>query len=125
MPTWPNVTLINQYGAFELEEDRIVSPCFISIHAPLQLITTYTIVLKKAFIDGSFDPWIYATPHSPDVRQRKSTLVRPFELIKGGVHHWDENSLPSSSPEDMREEPEEIRQVHQREIEFVKAWLKM
>lgn len=81
--------------------------------------------LKQAFIDGSFDPWIYATPHSPDVRQRKGTLVRPFELIKGGVHHWDENSLPSSTSEDMREEPEEIRKVHQREIKFVKAWLEM
>ncbi|KAK9900803.1 peptidase S28, partial [Cystobasidium minutum MCA 4210] len=101
MPTWPNVTLINQYGGFELEEDRI------------------------AFIDGSFDPWIYATPHSPDVRQRKSTLLRPFELIKGGVHHWDENSLPESKPDDLRNEPEEIRKVHQREIEFVKSWLEM
>lgn len=81
-------------------------------------------LIKQAFIDGSFDPWIYATPHSPDVEQRENTLLRPFELIEGGVHHWDENSLSSTTCNNLSSEPYEIRNVHQREIEFVKAWLK-
>jgi hypothetical protein len=77
---------------------------------------------SQAFVDGSYDPWIYATPHSPDAKKRKSTLIRPFELINGGVHHWDENGLPAHGAS-LSEEPEGIRKVHAREVEFVKSWL--
>lgn len=40
---------------------------------------------RLAFIDGSEDPWLYATPHSPHAKQhkRKSTTKHPFELIPG------------------------------------------
>jgi hypothetical protein len=60
------------------------------------------------------------------VKQRSNTLNRPFELIKGGVHHWDENGLDTSSLTAGREdqqEPAEIARIHKREVEFVKSWL--
>jgi len=96
MPAEPNVTAINQWGAFEIAADRL------------------------AFIDGSADPWIYATPHSPDADEpdREDSLTRPFKLIKGGVHHWDENGL-----EDGKDEPKRIRKIHEDEVEFVRAWM--
>ncbi|GAA5844809.1 hypothetical protein JCM11251_002284 [Rhodosporidiobolus azoricus] len=92
----PNVTAINQYGSFNLSYPRL------------------------AFIDGSADPWLYATPHSPTAPNpnRKDTLKRPFKVIKGGVHHWDENGLlPPQS------EPAEIAKIHEEEVEFVKEWM--
>lgn len=49
-------------------------------------------------------------------------MSEPFELIKGGVHHWDENSLDKHST--LKEEPDEIRRVHSREVEFVKQWIR-
>ncbi|BGP26294.1 extracelular serine carboxypeptidase [Rhodotorula toruloides] len=96
VPARPNVTVINQYGAFNFSYPRL------------------------AFIDGSEDPWIYATPHSPLAPhhgQRRSTTSEPFLLIKGGAHHWDENGRPT------RPEPEEIQRVHREEVEFVRVWL--
>ncbi len=64
MPASPNVTAVNQWGGLELAADRL------------------------AFIDGSADPWIYATPHSPNAEgggERADSLKRPFKLIEGGV----------------------------------------
>ncbi|KAM0790107.1 hypothetical protein ACM66B_005434 [Microbotryomycetes sp. NB124-2] len=95
VPSRPNVTAINQWGSFDLEYDRL------------------------AFIDGAEDPWIYATPHSPHARKRRDTNKKPFKLIKGGVHHWDENGLV-----DPEREPKEIRKIHREEVEFVKQWVK-
>ncbi|BGP01875.1 hypothetical protein NBRC10513v2_005515 [Rhodotorula toruloides] len=96
VPARPNVTAINQYGGFNFSYPRL------------------------AFVDGSEDPWIYATPHSPLAPHhghRHSTTSEPFLLIKGGVHHWDENGRPSPP------EPEEIQRVHREDVEFVRAWL--
>ncbi|GAA5893938.1 hypothetical protein JCM6882_003133 [Rhodosporidiobolus microsporus] len=93
----PNVTEINQYGSFDLSYPRL------------------------AFIDGSADPWLYATPHSPTAPNpnRKDTLKRPFKIIEGGVHHWDENGLlPPLS------EPAEIAKIHREEVKFVKEWMR-
>ncbi|GAA5874419.1 hypothetical protein JCM8547_005394 [Rhodosporidiobolus lusitaniae] len=98
VPKEPNVTMINQYGGFRLREERL------------------------AYIDGSADPWLYATPHSPNAPhhgKRRDTLKRPFKLIPGGVHHWDENGFPPSQTE-----PPEIAHIHAEEVEFVKAWLR-
>ena len=36
----------------------------------------------------------------------------------GSVHHWDENGLADHS-----QEPPFIQQIHQQEVDFVKAWL--
>ncbi|KAI5476322.1 hypothetical protein MNV49_007893, partial [Pseudohyphozyma bogoriensis] len=95
VPKTPNVTEINQWGGFELEYSRL------------------------AFIDGSEDPWIYATPHSPNAAnpKRKDTISKPFKVIKGGVHHWDENGLLDG------EEPAVIKKVHLEEVGFVMFWL--
>lgn len=95
IPAIPNVDLINQYGSHDLEYPRL------------------------AFIDGSADPWLGATPHSPLAPnpRRKDTVDAPFILINGGVHHWDENGRVGN-------EPREIRKVHEEEIEFVRAWMK-
>lgn len=64
IPAAPNVTAINQWGGLELAADRL------------------------AFVDGSADPWIFATPHSPLADgggEREDTIKRPFKLIEGGV----------------------------------------
>ncbi|GAA5977759.1 hypothetical protein JCM10908_005082 [Rhodotorula pacifica] len=99
VPSRPNVTAVNQYGGYNLSYPRL------------------------AFIDGSEDPWLYATPHSPLAPHhghRPDTLSEPFKLIPGGVHHWDENGS-----RDLRREsePKAIRKVHEEEIRFVQAWL--
>ncbi|GAA5922676.1 hypothetical protein JCM1841_001100 [Sporobolomyces salmonicolor] len=97
VPAEPNVTAINQWGSFDLSHHRL------------------------AFIDGSEDPWLYATPHSPRAPNphRKDTRKKPFKLIPGGVHHWDENGLIPSSAE-----PYEIQQIHRDEVEFVQSWMR-
>ncbi|KAF8269748.1 serine carboxypeptidase S28-domain-containing protein [Lactarius quietus] len=96
VPPLPNVTAVNSLGDFHIEADRL------------------------AFIDGEVDPWRPYTPHSTygGAMKRDDTLLRPFKIIPGGVHHWDENGLKNIS-----EEPEKIRQIHTEMIEFVKVWL--
>ncbi|GAA5938535.1 hypothetical protein JCM3775_002153 [Rhodotorula graminis] len=96
VPAMPNITAVNQLGGANLSHSRL------------------------AFVDGSEDPWLYATPHSPTAPNphRKDTLKRPFKLIKGGVHHWDENGLPPG-----RTEPPEIAKIHRAEVDFVQTWV--
>ncbi|KAI0040944.1 hypothetical protein FA95DRAFT_1502089, partial [Auriscalpium vulgare] len=66
------------------------------------------------------DPWRPDTPHSQYyAKPRVDTVTRPFKLIPGAVHHWDENGLANSSAE-----PPEIQAIHQEEVAFVQAWLK-
>ncbi|GAB1521920.1 Peptidase S28 [Rhizoctonia solani] len=95
VPDWPNVTAVNALGDYGLSTDRL------------------------AFIDGDEDPWLPATPHSPHAPERADTVLRPFKLIRTGVHHHDENGVEPHS-----EEPAHIQAIHRQEIEFVKAWLK-
>ena len=64
-----NLTEVNKYGGSNISYPRL------------------------AFVDGSHDPWIGATPHAPATRNRTNNLRAPFILIEGGVHHWDENGL--------------------------------
>lgn len=62
IPSQPNVTAINQYGSFHVAHSRL------------------------AFIDGSDDPWLYATPHSTLSSSggiRRDTISQPFKMIKG------------------------------------------
>ncbi|KAH8927475.1 hypothetical protein BT69DRAFT_1237902 [Atractiella rhizophila] len=97
IPRWPDVKKINQYGDFNYSFPRL------------------------AFIDGSADPWVYATPHSPEnpaIKTRQSTTSEPFIMIPNARHHYDENGL-----RDWENEPKEIRKVHEEEVAFVKAWL--
>jgi len=97
VPPLPNVTAVNTLGDYHIAADRL------------------------AFIDGGVDPWRPYTPHSNygGAIERDDTLLRPFKLIPGGVHHWDENGL-----RDSEREPQEIRQIHDQIVDFVKEWLK-
>ncbi|KAF8467929.1 peptidase S28 [Russula ochroleuca] len=97
VPSLPNVSAVNALGDYHIAADRL------------------------AFIDGEVDPWRPYTPHSNygGAVERDDTLLRPFKVIPGGVHHWDENGLREGE-----REPKEIREIHEEMIEFVKVWLK-
>lgn len=94
VPAWPNVTVVNELGDYGLAADRL------------------------AFIDGDEDPWLPATPHSPHGAARDDTELRPFKLIRTGVHHHDENGLARHTLE-----PAHIQEIHRQEVGFVRAWL--
>ena len=58
------------------------------------------------------------TPHSEYARNREDTILRPFKLIRGGVHHWDENGRRN-----LLEEPAQIQMIHEEIIVFISSWL--
>ncbi|KAJ7213888.1 serine carboxypeptidase S28-domain-containing protein [Mycena pura] len=95
VPALPNVTVVNELGDFDIAADRL------------------------AIIDGEVDPWRPDTPHSDYALDRADTTLRPFKLIPGAVHHYDEYGLA-----DLADEPPEIRKIHEEMIFFVKKWLK-
>ncbi|KAH9957380.1 serine carboxypeptidase S28-domain-containing protein [Lactifluus volemus] len=92
VPPLPNVTAVNVLGDYHIAADRL------------------------AFIDGEVDPWRPYAPHSAygGVEEREDTVVRPFKIIPGGVHHWDENGLREGE-----KEPKKIGQIHGEMVEFV------
>ncbi|KAH7883989.1 peptidase S28 [Phlebopus sp. FC_14] len=94
VPPMPNVTAVNALGDFAIAADRL------------------------AIIDGSVDPWRPCTPHSEYAEDREDTILQPFKLIPGGVHHYDENGL-----HDLSAEPPEIQEIHFEIIDFVLKWL--
>ncbi|KAI0755028.1 peptidase S28 [Daedaleopsis nitida] len=94
VPPFPNITAVNALGDFDIEADRL------------------------AIIDGEVDPWRPVTPHSDYARDREDTILRPFKIIRGGVHHWDENGR-----RELMEEPEEIKMIHADIVGFVTQWL--
>ncbi|KAI0311348.1 peptidase S28 [Amylostereum chailletii] len=95
VPPLPDVESVDVLGDYDIAADRL------------------------AIIDGEQDPWRPNTPHSQyGAKNRTDTIVRPFKLIPGAVHHWDENGLANST-----QEPPEIQKIHREEIEFVQAWL--
>ncbi|KAF5377966.1 hypothetical protein D9615_006701 [Tricholomella constricta] len=95
VPAEPNITAVNALGDFDLAADRL------------------------AFIDGEVDPWRPDTPHDVDhANDREDTILRPFKLIPGAVHHWDEYGLPN-----LLDEPPEIQKIHGEMIDFVMEWL--
>lgn len=97
IPRHPNVDIVNSLGGFSLTAPRL------------------------AFVDGQFDPWRPATPHSEEFAfggARANTLERPFILVKNGTHHWDENSRPEG-----QKEPSEIHRVHDELVRSVGKWL--
>jgi len=97
--TPPDVSIINKYGGYNIEYSRL------------------------AIIDGQADPWRGATPHAPNAPARSSSTDKPFELIPGAVHHWDENGLFSNETEGNLP-PQPVMQVQLDEAAFVLAWLK-
>ncbi|KAJ7464832.1 serine carboxypeptidase S28-domain-containing protein [Mycena galericulata] len=95
VPMMPNVSVVNVLGDFDISADRL------------------------ALIDGEVDPWRPATPHSDYAWDREDTTLRPFKLIPGGVHHFDEWGLLN-----LADEPSQIRKIHEEMIFFVGEWLK-
>ncbi|KAL1736475.1 peptidase S28 [Schizophyllum commune] len=95
VPAEPNITAVNALGGYDIAADRL------------------------AIIDGEVDPWRPDTPHSLDAKPRDDTTIRPFKLIPGAVHHYDEYGLT-----DLSQEPPEIQQIHEEMIAFVTEWLK-
>ena len=94
----PDTAIINAYGGYDIAYDRL------------------------AFIDGEDDPWRGATPHAPAAKERASTVERPFILIEGAVHHWDENGLFPNETTAMLP-PEPVKSTQMDEVAFVKAWM--
>jgi len=94
-----DVEAINKYGGFNISYPRL------------------------AFIDGEQDPWRPATPHSLNAADREDTLDKPFILIKGAVHHWDENGLFDNETTPSLP-PQPVAKAHKQEIEFVRKWMK-
>jgi len=94
-----DVDSINQYGGFDISYERL------------------------AFVDGQADPWRWAGVHKPGLEKRKDSMAKPFVLIKGAVHHWDENGLPREDADDESTVPEPVAQAQGYELVFVRAWL--
>lgn len=90
----PNITEVNQWGSYALSDDRL------------------------AFIDGTWDPWLFITAHAQPAPARNATLTRPYYIIPEGVHHSDEYGNPAGQTE-----PDNIRKVHALEVDFVQNWL--
>lgn len=96
--TPPDTATINAYGGYNISYPRL------------------------AFIDGEQDPWRGATPHAPGARDRVSTTDEPFILIKGAVHHWDENGLFANETTGALP-PGPVRETQMDEAVFVRAWM--
>jgi len=96
VPPLPNVAVVNELGDFDITASRL------------------------AIIDGEIDPWRPMTPHSTYyASDRPDTIDRPFKIIPGGVHHWDENGLRNPA-----REPADIKKIHKQIVDFVVEWLK-
>jgi hypothetical protein len=96
----PDLERVNKYGDYNVSYPRL------------------------AFIDGEWDPWRPVTPHGfgYGAFERNSTASEPFEMIAGGVHHWDENGLFSNQTNaDMPPQP--VADVQKSEIQFVLEWM--
>ncbi|KAL8927037.1 MAG: hypothetical protein Q9208_002582 [Pyrenodesmia sp. 3 TL-2023] len=95
----PNTAAINdKYGGFDIAYDRL------------------------AIVDGEQDPWRGASPHAGG-RERRSTTERPFLLIEGAVHHWDENGVFGNETREGAVPPRAVREVQKEEVRFVRAWV--
>ncbi|PGG99535.1 phosphate transporter [Blastomyces parvus] len=90
-----DVDRVNKYGGLNIEYDRL------------------------AFVDGEVDPWRPAGPHAEGARPRKNTLNKPFILIEGAGHHWDENGLfPNETTPDLP--PKQVVDAQAEEVKFVR-----
>ncbi|KAJ9235482.1 hypothetical protein DTO169E5_6198 [Paecilomyces variotii] len=94
----PDTESINKYGGWNISYPRL------------------------AIIDGQADPWRPATPHADQAPKRPNTVDKPFILIEGAVHHWDENGLfPNETTPTLPPQP--IADTQKEELKFVKEWL--
>ncbi|KAL8969864.1 MAG: hypothetical protein Q9183_001792 [Haloplaca sp. 2 TL-2023] len=93
----PDTDAINKYGGYDIEFPRL------------------------AIVDGEEDPWREASPHAEGRSNRTSTTQEPFLLIKGAVHHWDENGVFGNESVVV---PGPVEEVQREEVRFVKEWVK-
>ncbi|OJD17153.1 hypothetical protein AJ78_02747 [Emergomyces pasteurianus Ep9510] len=94
-----DVDRVNKYGGFDIEYERL------------------------AFVDGEVDSWRPASPHAEGARPRKNTLDKPFILIEGAGHHWDENGVfPNETTPTLP--PKAVADAQAQEAKFVKKWIK-
>lgn len=97
--TPPNVDSINQHGGTNFSYPRV------------------------ALTDGKQDPWRAATVHKIGANPgRQSTTENPYILIDYGTHHWDQYDVPASQYQPGYP-PQQIVDVHNQELAFVKAWI--
>lgn len=97
----PDTEAVNKYGGYDIAYERL------------------------AFIDGEQDPWRPATPHAfkQGAKPRNSTVDKPFILIAGAVHHWDENGLfPNETTATLPPKP--VAETQKDERYFVQQWMK-
>ncbi|MCJ1287163.1 hypothetical protein MMC26_006511 [Xylographa opegraphella] len=99
--TPPDTDAVNYIGAYNISSDRL------------------------AFIDGQEDPWRPATVHAPETKpwNRTDSTDRPFILIAGAVHHWDENGLFANQTT-RKLPPAPVADAQKAEESFVPAWVK-
>ncbi|KAJ6261570.1 hypothetical protein Dda_4240 [Drechslerella dactyloides] len=88
-----DVSKVLQYGGYNLTAPRLM------------------------YIDGTHDPWLYATAHSPHSPQKdRDDNLSVF--IPEAWHHNDENGLG-----DISKEPQRIQDVHNLQIKIVRGWV--
>ncbi|CAD6886895.1 unnamed protein product [Tilletia laevis] len=119
VPDRPDIDEVNRLGSFDIGLRSLAA------QRGATRGTGKEGVDRLAIINGQFDPWRPATPHSEEYAgggARTDTLMRPFKLIPNCWHHCDQNSLPSDERK-AGKEPERIRKIHEEEVAFVRAWL--
>ena len=98
-----DVDLINRYGGYDVSYKRL------------------------AFVDGTGDPWLYATPGSPLAPPRESTESEPVIKMEGAVHHWDENGVTEeekAARSNVLLPPLIVQEAQQKLVDTVQLWVK-
>ena len=90
---------INKYGGFHFSYPRV------------------------ALLDGEYDPWRAATSHANGLPWKNSSASEPSLIIKGAVHHWDENGLLKDEVKPGLP-PKPVADAQRFELKFVKEWLR-
>ncbi|KAF3941025.1 hypothetical protein ABW19_dt0201677 [Dactylella cylindrospora] len=96
----------NMEPSFEIDVSKVLKYGGFNLTAP-----------RLMYIDGTHDPWLYATAHSPHSPQ-KDRDGKLSVLIEESWHHNDENGLG-----DISQEPERIQKIHNLQIEVVRGWV--
>ena len=97
--TESDVESINKYGGYNFSYPRV------------------------ALLDGQDDPWRAATRHADGLPWKNSTISEPAMIIKGAVHHWDENGLFEDEVKPGLP-PKPVADAQRFELKFVQAWLR-
>lgn len=101
LTTPANTDLVNQYGGLDIAFPRL------------------------AFVDGTADPWLYATPGSPLAKPRANTQSEPAIRIDKAVHHWDENGLTEEEKKASNGlPPASVKAAQDELVATVQSWMK-